>query len=63
VIVETKEQSAVKAVYTHTFIKQTGKILNTRLTARKLIAAVFWDRKLVLMVEFMQQGTTMSEVS
>jgi hypothetical protein len=31
--------------------------------ARKLMAAVFWNRKGVLMVEFMQQGTTIkSEV-
>jgi hypothetical protein len=31
--------------------------------ARKLMTTVFWDRKRVLMVEFMQQGTTiMSEV-
>jgi hypothetical protein len=28
--------------------------------ARKLIATVFWDRKGVLMVEFMQQGTTIT---
>jgi diphthamide synthase subunit DPH2 len=33
------------------------------LSARNLMATVFWDRKEVLMVEFMQQGTTiMSEV-
>jgi hypothetical protein len=32
------------------------------LSARKLIATVFWDRKGVLMVDFMQQGSTMSEV-
>jgi hypothetical protein len=31
-------------------------------SARKLMAAVFRDRKGVLMVEFMQQGSTMSEV-
>jgi histone-lysine N-methyltransferase SETMAR len=31
-----------------------------RLPARKLMAAVFWDRKGVLMVEFMQQGTTIT---
>jgi hypothetical protein len=30
-------------------------------SARKLMATVFWDRKGVLMVEFMQQGTTMSQ--
>jgi acyl-CoA thioesterase len=30
---------------------------------RKLMAAVFWDRKGLLMAEFMQQGiTVMSEV-
>jgi acyl-CoA thioesterase len=32
-------------------------------SARQLMAAVFWDRKGVLMVEFMQQGTIiMSQV-
>jgi hypothetical protein len=34
-----------------------------QMSTRKLMAAVFWDRKGVLIVEFMQQGTTvMSEV-
>jgi hypothetical protein len=28
--------------------------------ARKLMAAVFWDRKGVLMVDFMQQETTVT---
>jgi hypothetical protein len=28
------------------------------MSARKLMAAVFWDRKGMLMVEFMQQGIT-----
>jgi hypothetical protein len=32
------------------------------LSARKVMAAVFWDRKGVLMLEFMKQETTMSEV-
>jgi hypothetical protein len=33
------------------------------LSARKLMAAVFWDRKGVLMVEFMEhRATIMSEV-
>jgi hypothetical protein len=41
----------------HTFTKQ-GKNLNKRLPAIKLMAAVFWNWKGVLMVEFMQQGTT-----
>jgi hypothetical protein len=32
-------------------------------SARKLMAAIFWDREGVLMVEFIQQGATiMSEV-
>jgi hypothetical protein len=30
------------------------------LPARKLMETVFWDRKGVLMVEFMQQGTTLT---
>jgi hypothetical protein len=30
--------------------------------ARKVITSVFWDRRGVLMVEFMQQGTIMSQV-
>jgi hypothetical protein len=47
----------VKAVDAH--IHQTSwKRLNKRLPARKLMAAVFLDRKGVLMVEFMYQGTT-----
>jgi hypothetical protein len=29
-------------------------------SARKLMATVFWDRKGVLMVEFMQQATTIT---
>jgi hypothetical protein len=30
------------------------------LSARKLVATVFWDRKGVLMVEFVQQGVTIT---
>jgi hypothetical protein len=46
----------------HTFTKQAKKFKHM-LSARKLMTAVFWDRKGVLMVEFMHQGTTvMSEV-
>jgi hypothetical protein len=30
------------------------------LSSRKLMAAAFWDRKVVLMEEFMQQGTTIN---
>jgi hypothetical protein len=44
----------------YTFTKQAEKFC---LPARKLMATVFWDRKEVLMVGFMQQGTAiMSEV-
>jgi hypothetical protein len=43
-------------------IHQTSwKSLNKRrLPARKLMGIAFWDRKRVLMVEFMQQGTTIT---
>jgi hypothetical protein len=53
---ETKEQSAVKAVDANTFTKQDENFKQT-LSVRKLMKTVFWDRKGVLMVEFMQQGT------
>jgi hypothetical protein len=36
------------------------KMVKQTLSARKLMATVFWDRKGVLMVEFMQQGTTIT---
>jgi hypothetical protein len=50
--VETKEKSKQ---WMHTFTKQAEKSLNKRcLPARKLTATVFWDRKKVLMMEFMQ---------
>jgi hypothetical protein len=42
-----------------TFTKQAEKFKQT-LSARKLMAAVFWDRKRVLMVGFMEQGTTIT---
>jgi hypothetical protein len=45
----------------HTFTKQVEKCKQT-VSARKLMAVVFWDRKAVLVVEFMQQRNTMSEV-
>jgi hypothetical protein len=44
--VETKEESKPKKF--------------KKASARKLMATVFWDRKGVLMVEFMQQGTTIT---
>jgi hypothetical protein len=48
-------------MYTHSPSKP--KKFKQRLLAGKLMATVFWARKGVLMVEFMQQGTIiMSEV-
>jgi hypothetical protein len=42
-------------------IRRTGrKSSNKRLPARMLMATAFWGRKRVLMVEFMQQGTTIA---
>jgi hypothetical protein len=38
------------------------KNIKQMLSARKHTIIVFWDRKAVLRVEFMQQGATMSEV-
>jgi hypothetical protein len=32
-----------------------------QMSVRKLMATVFWDRKGVLMVEFMQQGVTVMQ--
>jgi acyl-CoA thioesterase len=47
----------------HTHSPNKPKKFKHTLSARKLMATVFWDRKGVLMVEFMQEGTTvMSEV-
>jgi hypothetical protein len=37
---------------------QSQKSLNKHLPARKLMVTVFWDRKGILMMEFMQQGAT-----
>jgi hypothetical protein len=51
-----KPKSNQSSGYTYTFTKQS-KSLNKRLPARKLMAAVFWHKKLVLMV-FIKQGTT-----
>jgi hypothetical protein len=55
-ICECWNQRAVKAVDAHTFTKQAKTF--KQMSPRKLIAAIFWDRKVVLMVEFMQQGAT-----
>jgi hypothetical protein len=55
--VETKEQSK-NSMHTHS--QNKAKKFEETLSARKLMAAVFWDRKGVLMVEFMQHGTTIT---
>jgi hypothetical protein len=54
--VETKEQSK-QWMHTHSPNKPK-KFKQT--SARKPISAVFWDRKGVLMAEFMQEGTIIS---
>jgi hypothetical protein len=47
----------------HKHSPKKPKKFKQMLSGRKLMATVFWDRKGVLMVEFMQQGTTIiSEV-
>jgi hypothetical protein len=43
----------------NTFTKESEKVKQT-LSARKLMVTAFWDRKAVLMVEFMQKGTTIT---
>jgi acyl-CoA thioesterase len=53
--VETKEQSK-QWMHTHS----PNKPKKSKQTSRKLMATAFWDRKGVLMVEFMQQGTTIT---
>jgi hypothetical protein len=49
----------IKAVDAHKFTKQAENF-KQNLSARKLVTAVFWDRKGVLMMGFMQQGTTIT---
>jgi acyl-CoA thioesterase len=54
--IETKEQSK-QWMHTHS----SNKLKKFKQTSgRKLMATVFWDRKGVLMVEFMQEGTTIT---
>jgi hypothetical protein len=52
--VETKQQSKQ---WMHTYSPNKPKKFTETLFARKLMATVSWDRKGVLMVEFMQHGT------
>jgi histone-lysine N-methyltransferase SETMAR len=55
--VETKEQSKQ---WMHTHSPNKPRKLKQTLSARKLMATVFWDTKGVLMVDFMLQGTTIT---
>jgi hypothetical protein len=57
VSVEIKEQSKQ---WMHTHSPNKLKKIKQTLSARKLKATVFRDRKGVLMVEFMQQGATIT---
>jgi acyl-CoA thioesterase len=52
--VETKEQSNQ---WMHTRSPNKPKMFKQTLSARKLMAIVFWKRNGMLMVEVMQQGT------
>jgi hypothetical protein len=55
--VVTKEQSKQ---WTHTHSPNNLKKFKQTLSAKNRMATVFWDRKGVLMVKFMQQGTTIT---
>jgi hypothetical protein len=55
--VETNEQSRQ---WMHTRLPKMSKKFTQTLSGRKLMETVFWGRKGVLMVEFMQQGTTLT---
>jgi hypothetical protein len=55
--IETKDQSKQ---WVHTHSPNKPKQFKQTLSTRKLMATVFWDRKGVLMVEFMQHGTTIT---
>jgi hypothetical protein len=58
VIVETKEQSK-QLMHTRSS-DNPEKFKRTFSVCQKAMAAVFWGRKGVLMVEFMQKGTTIT---
>jgi hypothetical protein len=55
--VETNEQTKQ---WTNTYSINKLREFKQMLATRKLMATVFWDRKGVLMVEFMKQGTTIT---
>jgi hypothetical protein len=53
-----KPKSSQNSGCTHIHQRSQESLNERCLPARKLMAAVFWTRKGVLMVDFMQQGTT-----
>jgi DNA-binding Xre family transcriptional regulator len=55
--VESKEQSRQ---WMHTHSPSRLRKFKHMLSSRKVMTAVFWDRKGVVKVEFMQQGTTIA---
>lgn len=55
---ETKEQSKQ---WMHTHSPSKPKKFKQTLTKRKTMATVFWDQKGVLLVDFMEQGTTINK--
>jgi hypothetical protein len=55
--VETREHSKQ---WMHTHSTDKLKKFEQTLSARKLMVYVFWDREGVLIVKFMQQGTTVT---
>jgi hypothetical protein len=50
---ECRDEGTVQTVDAHSFSKQT-------LSNRKMMATVFWDRKGILLTEFMAPGTTIT---
>jgi len=56
--VETKEQSPQ---WMHTHSPNKPRKFKQSFANKKLTATVFWDRKGVLLIEFMEPGTTITE--
>ncbi|GBO05126.1 hypothetical protein AVEN_130696-1 [Araneus ventricosus] len=55
---ESKQQS-MEWRHTHSHVRDKAK---QTLSQRKIMASVFWDRNGVLLVDFMQRGTTINAV-
>jgi hypothetical protein len=56
----TAEPKELSKHWMHAHSPNKPKKMKRTLPARKLMAAAFWDRKGVLMVEFMQQETAIT---